>query len=85
MNAIRTSFLARLMKKFIISIIVATSASILVAQSPGQKIDLSKLGPQVGERIPDFSLRDQNGKPWNLQSIMGPKGAMLVFYRSADW
>ena len=85
LNAIRTSFLARLMKKFIISIIVATSASMLVAQSPGQKIDLSKLGPQVGERIPDFSLRDQNGKPWNLQSIMGPKGAMLVFYRSADW
>ena len=85
MNAIRTSFLARLMKKFIISIIVATSASILVAQSPGQKIDLSKLGPQVGEGIPDFSLTDQNGKPWNLQSIMGPKGAMLVFYRSADW
>ena len=73
------------MKKFIISIIVATSASILVAQSPEQKIDLSKLGPQVGERIPDFSLSDQNGKPWNLQSIMGPKGAMLVFYRSADW
>jgi len=73
------------MKKFIISIIAATSASILVAQSPGQKIDLSKLGPQVGERIADFSLRDQNGKPWNLQSIMGPKGAMLVFYRSADW
>ena len=85
LNAIRTSFLARLMKKFIISIIAATSASILVAQSPGQKIDLSKLGPQVGERIADFSLRDQNGKPWNLQSIMGPKGAMLVFYRSADW
>ena len=73
------------MKKFVISIIAATSASILVAQSPRQKIDLSKLGPQVGERIPDFSLRDQNGKPWNLQSIMGPKGAMLVFYRSADW
>ena len=85
LNAIRTSFLARLMKKFIISIIAATSASILVAQSPGQKIDLSKLGPQVGERIPDFSLTDQNGKPWNLQSIIGPKGAMLVFYRSADW
>ena len=85
LNAIRTSFLARLMKKFVISIIAATSASILVAQSPGQKIDLSKLGPQLGERIPDFSLKDQNGKPWNLQSIMGPKGAMLVFYRSADW
>lgn len=49
------------------------------------KIDVSKLGPQVGERVPDFSLKDQNGKAVTLQSIMGPKGAMLVFYRSADW
>ena len=73
------------MKKFIISVIAATSASILVAQSPGQKIDLSKLGPQVGERVPDFSLKDQNGKLWTLQSVMGPKGAMIVFIRSADW
>ena len=49
------------------------------------KIDVSKLGPQVGERVPDFSLQDQNGKTWTLQSIMGPKGAMLVFVRSAEW
>ena len=55
------------------------------AQTPPQKIDVSKLGPQVGERVPDFSLKDQNGKTWTLPSIMGPKGAMLVFYRSADW
>jgi hypothetical protein len=53
--------------------------------SPGEKIDVSKLGPQVGERVPDFSLADQNGKVWTMQSIMGPKGAMLVFIRSADW
>jgi hypothetical protein len=72
------------MKKFIISIIAATSALIL-AQSPGQKMDVSKLGPQVGERVPDFSLKDQNGKLWTLQSVMGPKGAMIVFIRSADW
>jgi AhpC/TSA family protein len=55
-----------------------------MAQLP-TRIDVSKLGPQVGERAPDFTLNDQNGKPWTLQSIMGPKGAMLVFYRSADW
>lgn len=52
---------------------------------PKEKIDVSKLGPQVGERVPDFSLKDQNGKTWTSQSIMGPKGAMLVFVRSADW
>ncbi len=56
------------------------------AQTPTRKkIDVSKLGPQVGEPVPDFSLQDQNGKTRTLQSIMGPKGAMLVFVRSADW
>ena len=56
------------------------------AQTPTRtKIDVSKLGPQVGERVPDFSLKDQHGKTWTLPSIMGPKGAMLVFVRSADW
>jgi hypothetical protein len=54
------------------------------ALQPG-RIDVSKLGPQVGDRVPDFSLKDQNGKTWTLQSIMGTKGAMLVFVRSADW
>jgi hypothetical protein len=49
------------------------------------KIDVSKRGPQVGERVPDFNLPDQDGHTQTLQSIMGSKGAMLVFIRSADW
>ena len=57
-------------------------------QAPGtapSRIDVSKLGPQVGERVPDFNLKDQNGKSWTLPSILGSKGAMLVFVRSAAW
>ena len=42
-------------------------------------------GPNVGETVPDFRLEDQNSKMQTLRSIMGPKGALLVFYRSADW
>ena len=42
----------------------------LPAQVPAT-IDVSKLGPQVGERVPDFNLKDQNGKIVTLQSIMG--------------
>jgi len=72
---------------------IVASAAILGAEPRAQqstssmpvKIDVSRLGPQVGERVPDFSLRDQNGRIQTLQSIMGPKGAMLVFVRSADW
>jgi hypothetical protein len=53
--------------------------------APREKIDVSKLGPQVGQQVPDFSLKDQYGATRTLNSIMGPKGAMLVFIRSADW
>ena len=49
------------------------------------QVDVSKLGPQVGERVPDFTLRDQTGKEQTLQSIMERRGAMVVFVRSADW
>ena len=55
------------------------------AQGTRARIDVSKLGPQVGETVPDFQLNDQTGKPQTLQSIMGRRGAMLVFVRSADW
>ena len=47
--------------------------------------DVQKLGPQVGATVPAFSLRDQTGRTQTLQSVMGPKGAILVFFRSADW
>lgn len=47
--------------------------------------DPAKIGPQVGQRVPDFSAPDQKGEPRTLQSILGPKGAILVFNRSADW
>jgi peroxiredoxin len=47
--------------------------------------DVEKVGPQVGSSVPDFSLSDQTGKVRTLQSLMGPKGLILVFSRSADW
>ena len=48
-------------------------------------IDVASLGPQVGEQVPEFSLPDQYGEMRTLESISGPKGAMLLFHRSADW
>ena len=38
-----------------------------------------------GEKIPDFALPDQYGRIQTLDTIMGERGAMLVFHRSADW
>ena len=50
-----------------------------------QPVDLSSLGPQVGESVPAFALPDQDGAIQTLDSIMGERGAMLLFHRSADW
>ena len=47
--------------------------------------DLQTIGPQVGVKVPSFTLPDQDGQPRSLESLLGPKGAMLVFFRSADW
>ena len=44
-----------------------------------------KTGPAVGDGVPDFAAPDQVGRTQTLKSIMGPKGTILVFYRSADW
>ena len=55
--------------------------TIVAAQAP----DPQALGPKVGERVPEFSLLDQHGTMRSLRSTLGPKGAVLVFFRSADW
>ena len=72
---IRTIMLATLLLGF---------STLALAQSR-EAIDVASLGPQIGERVPDFNLPDQFGQVHNLDSIMGPNGVMLVFYRSADW
>jgi len=63
----------------------ACLAAVTLGAQQRARIDVAKLGPQVGERVPDFTLNDQTGRARTLQSVMGPRGAMLVFIRSADW
>ena len=63
---------------------VALVAAGLAGQAP-VAVDTSKVGPQVGTVVPAFAGVDQFGRPHTLASTYGPKGAMLVFFRSADW
>ena len=42
-------------------------------------------GIAIGETAPAFALKDQTGRTHTLQSLMGSKGVLLVFTRSADW
>jgi len=52
---------------------------------PAPLPDVQKLGPQVGDHVPDFALLAQHGRSRTLASLMGRRGLMLVFFRSADW
>jgi len=42
-------------------------------------------GPPTGSRFPTFNLPDQTGQLHNSRSLLGPKGAVILFYQSADW
>ncbi len=42
-------------------------------------------GPEVGERLPDFELPDQSGRPLRFHQDRGQAKAAVVFYRSVVW
>jgi hypothetical protein len=68
--------------------LLLTVAGALPAQSPAPgpaRVEVQKVGPQLGDAVPDFSALDQHGRRRTLAELLGPKGAMLVFFRSADW
>ena len=44
-----------------------------------------RTGPDIGQRVPDFTLADQHGQIRALNNLTGPNGLLLVFSRSADW
>lgn len=46
---------------------------------------LTAIGLPVGRKAPPFSLPDQFGRQQTLQSLKGPQGTVLLFFRSADW
>jgi hypothetical protein len=54
----------------------------------GRWLPASKGAPQVGQRVPEFSLPDTSGKQVSLNDLLttpidgkAPKGVLLVFYR----
>ena len=76
---------SKICKVFPVLVITILAAINVALGAEREAIVVANLGPQVGEQVPDFQLSDQFGEIHNLESVMGPNGAMLLFHRSADW
>ena len=70
------------MRRLVATMLSALVAVAALAQTP---VNLDRIGPAVGAVAPDFTLPDAAGTPRTLRSLLGPRGALVVFSRSADW
>ena len=58
----------------------------LLAATPAFANLAYDLGPAVGSKVPSIGMpQDETGKPRSLESLMGEKGVVLFFFRSAAW
>ena len=62
-----------------------SSLLILAIQAAPARPDPMTLGPRVGQALPAFEAKDSTGTPRTFDSLKGPNGLVLVFFRSADW
>ena len=69
------------MKRFLAALFLSIGLVAPVAAKPD-----FELGPAIGSKAPAIGAPlDSTGKPRPLESLMGDRGLVLVFYRSAAW
>ena len=73
------------MHRLLVASLIALSITPGIAQDTVVPVPLEKRGPAIGERIPDFEAVDQFGKRHTPSTLMGKRGLVLLFVRSADW
>lgn len=83
--SLRRGWRAGLVALACLAVPAVADTTVQQAGTAPRRLAVDRLGPQVGARVPAFSLPDQGGRQRTLASLMGPRGLMLVFSRSADW
>ena len=91
---LRRGFASDKRRSKIVAVVVATLGVvvmvffILTFFVGGRMLPASTQAPHVGQKLPDFTLEDTNGKAVSLNELLttpingnAPKGVLLVFYR----
>ena len=64
---------------------------VLLAAASGQESRPSMgdfappIGLEIGQRAPQFAIADQFRHEQSNETLKGPKGTIVLFFRSADW
>lgn len=74
--------LSKRMARLLAAGALALAPAVMSAQSENVPLPT---GPGVGAKIPSFEAVDQSGRRQTFESLRGPNGLLLLFYRSADW
>lgn len=61
-------------------VLVSVGAAIAAEPAPDEKT-----GIKVGQKAPEFTLKDQTGAERALSTLLKDGPVALVFYRSANW
>jgi len=76
---------SRLLVSTLLSALCFVPAVLAQERSPAGQASSSVIGLAAGTRAPFFSLPDQSGRVQTSATLKGPKGTVLLFFRSADW
>ncbi len=71
-----------MMRGWAIVLGLVASATLATAADPAPE---DKTGIKVGEKAPDFKLKDQTGVERSLSTMLKDGPVAIVFYRSASW
>jgi cytochrome oxidase Cu insertion factor (SCO1/SenC/PrrC family) len=70
---------------FVRSLAACSLLLLALAVGAAEPASPEKTGVAVGQKAPDFTLKDQNGHDVSLAALLKKSPVALVFFRSAEW